>query len=143
MSSKAIICVGNRMHEADALGGLVYDALTSLPNLPGDTEIFDGGLKGLDLLGFVENRRRVVFVDALDFADGPNAVRIMEREEVAGFAVNFGHSAGLPYLFSVMPKVCSGLLPEILLIGAAGPATPPLVRQVVNGCLELIEHGYV
>ena len=131
------------MHEADALGGLVFDALMSLPCRPGDTEVFDGGLKGLDLLGLVENRRRVVFVDALDFADSPNAIRVMKREEVTGFARNYGHSAGLPYLFSVMPRVCSGPLPEILLIGAAGPATPPLVRQVVSGCLELIEHGYV
>lgn len=141
MQGQAIICIGNRLVDGDALGGRVFDALASLPALPTDTDLVDGGLKGLDLLGYVEGRHRVIFVDALDEASFEPGVRILTRETVAAFSTGYGHDAGLPYLFSLLPKVSRQPLPEILLVGAAGPATRTTVEKVVECCLEIAGHG--
>lgn len=141
MQGQAIICIGNRLVEGDALGGQVFDALVSLPALPEDTDLIDGGLKGLDLLGQVEKRRCVIFVDALDEGCFDAGVRVLTREAVAAFSTGYGHDAGLPYLFNLLPKVCSEPLPKILLVGAAGPVTQATVQKVVECCLEIAGHG--
>jgi hydrogenase maturation protease len=141
MHTQAIICIGNRLIERDALGGRVFDALADLPALPADTDLIDGGLKGLDLLGYVDGRCRVIFVDALDEASFEPGVRVLTREAVAAFSTSYGHDAGLPYLLSLLPKLCQQSLPEILLVGAAGPATPTTVEKIVECCLEIAGHG--
>lgn len=141
MQSQAIICIGNRLVERDALGGRVFDALADLPALPADTDLIDGGLKGLDLLGYIEDRRRVIFVDALDEASFEPGVRVLTQDAVAAFSTGYGHDAGLPYLLSLLPKVCQQPLPEILLVGAAGPATQTIVEKIVECCLEIAGHG--
>lgn len=141
MGSQAIICIGNRLVERDALGGRVFDALACLPALPADTDLIDGGLKGLDLLGYVEARRRVIFVDSLDEASFEPGVCVLTREAVAAFSTGYGHDAGLPYLLRLLPELCQQPLPEILLVGSAGPITPTTVANIVERCLEIAGHG--
>lgn len=141
MKGKAIICVGNRLVENDALGGCVFDALALRRDIPSDTDLIDGGLLGLELLTQVENRQRVIFVDAIDNDCSQDDVAVLDRSQAAALATGFGHAAGLPYLFAVLPSVCPEPLPEILLVGASGPATPALVAKVVERCLEVAVHG--
>jgi hydrogenase maturation protease len=140
MQRQAIICVGNRLHEGDSLGGLVYDALMAQGDVQAVADVVDGGLGGIDLLREIEPRRRVVFVDALDEISFPGGISVLCRGDVAALATGYGHGAGLPYLFSLLPKLVEDP-PEVLLLGAAGPATPSLVQDVVNRCLMLVADG--
>ena len=128
---RRIICVGNRQVPGDDLGPNVHDLLAGGP-LPDGIELIDGGLHGLDLLRAVEGAGRAVFVDALDGFGDPGTVLTLDRHQVAALADGpWGHHAGLPYLFHLLPQVCDGVVPEVLLVGAELPAGHEVVARVV------------
>jgi len=121
-----IICVGNRHVAGDDLGPRVH-ALLARSRLPQGIELVDGGLLGLDLLWAVEGAGRAVFVDAVAGFAPPGEVVMLGREAVAALAEGdgegrWGHDAGLPYLFHLLPRVCDGAMPEVMLIGMEAPA---------------------
>ena len=106
-----IICVGNRYRSGDDLGARVYDLLASR-TIDAGVELIDGGLLGLNLLRFVDNARRVVFVDAVEGFAAPGAVVALPRQAVAALADGaWGHAAGLPHLFEFLPHVCENEVP--------------------------------
>lgn len=132
-----IICVGNRHIPGDDLGPRVH-ALLAGSALPDGIDLVDGGLCGLDLLWTVEGVGRAVFVDAIaGFAD-PGEVVTLGREEVAELAEgSWGHDSGLPYLFHLLPRVCDGKMPEVMLVGAAEvSAGTSVVAAVAARALE-------
>ncbi|CUW39306.1 putative hydrogenase maturation protease [Magnetospirillum sp. XM-1] len=117
-----IICVGNRLVPGDDLGPRVHDLLAGSA-LPVGVELVDGGLRGLDLLRAVEGAARAVFVDCVEGFAPPGEVVTLARGEVADLADGaWGHDAGLPYLFAMLPLACDGEMPEVTLIGAGHPA---------------------
>ncbi len=114
---KRIICIGNCYTPEDAAGPKVYDRLLQ-HTLPHDIEVIDGGLAGLNLLRFMDGAERVVFVDNVSGFGQPNEIIVLEAEDVATLAGNeYDHSSGLTYLFRVLPEVCDGAVPQILLVG--------------------------
>ncbi|MDO8607310.1 MAG: hydrogenase maturation protease [Phaeospirillum sp.] len=130
-----IICVGNRHSPGDDLGPRVH-ALLAGSRLPGGVELVDGGLCGLDLLRVIEGAGRAVFVDAVAGFARPGEVVTLHREDVAALTEGvWGHDAGLPYLFHLLPRVCDGEVPEVLLIGAEGPAETAMVAAVAARAL--------
>ncbi len=117
---RRIVCVGNRLRPDDAAGPSVFDQL-SVTNLPADVEVVEGGLAGLDLLRVVEGSDRVVFVDQVSGAVAERGVAVLKAEDVAACApAAYDHAAGLPYLLRVLPAVCAGPVPEVLVVGVAG-----------------------
>lgn len=132
---RRIICVGNRQVPGDDLGPNVHDLLAGGP-LPRDVELIDGGLQGLNLLSVVEGAGRAVFVDALEGFCEPGTVLTLTRHQVAAVAGGpWGHHAGLPYLFHILPQVCDGTVPEVLLVGAGLPAGCEVVGRVAARAL--------
>jgi hydrogenase maturation protease len=122
-----IICVGNRLVAGDDLGPRVHDLLAGSA-LPAGIELVDGGLLGLDLLRAVEGSARAVFVDCVEGFAPPGEVVALARREVSDLADGaWGHDAGLPYLFRLLPLVCDGEMPEVTLIGAGHPAAEEAV----------------
>lgn len=136
MNASAIICLGNRFVPGDDIGCRVYDCLTSQPDLQ-DIDIIDGGLCGLDLLRVIEGRQRVVFADAVTVVDGTDNIAVLDHEEVAAYAVNYGHSAGLPYLLHMLPHVCTPPWPEITLAGVDGRADDATIHALAERCMAL------
>ena len=136
-----IICVGNRHLVGDDAGSRVFDALAAGP-LPDGVEVVDGGLGGIDLLGLVEGRRRVVFVDTVNGFGAPGEVMVLSREQAARNAVGaYGHAAGLGYLLKMLPAVCEGPMPEVLLVGVEGNASSAAIGRMADLCLILAVHG--
>lgn len=114
-----VICIGNRYVAEDAAGPRVYDALVQRL-LPPGVQVIDGGLAGLDLLRFVEGAERVVFVDRVAGL-GREKVVVMDALEAAAEGPDgYDHAAGLTYLLRVLPAVCEGVLPDVLLVGLEG-----------------------
>jgi hydrogenase maturation protease len=133
-----IVCVGNRFVPADRLGPAVFDELASRA-LPGDVEVVDGGLRGLDLLGVVERSSRVVFVDALA-AGVPGEVVVLDAVGAAAPVSAGGHDAGLDYLLRCLPHVCDAP-PPWCLVGAAGAPDADLVGRVASRAIALAGGG--
>jgi hydrogenase maturation protease len=142
MASRAVICLGNRYMPGDDLGCRVFDCLAGHPAArAADLDIIDGGLAGLDLLGLLEGRQRVVFVDALVGIASAGEVAVLAGAQVVTYASHYGHGAGLPYLLHMLPHVCAAPLPEIALVGAEGAVDAAGVRALARRSLELVRHG--
>lgn len=146
MRSTAIICLGNRFMAGDDIGCRVFDHLADTA-LPATIALIDGGLCGLDLLHLMEGKRRVIFADAVTGMATAGEIVVLNRTEVAAYAGNYGHGAGLPYLLHLLPQVCPEPLPEIALVGlesqmgTALPAKETTVRTIAARCVELAIHG--
>ncbi len=138
---KRIICIGNRYVREDAAGPAVHRRLLR-GALPPDVEVIDGGLAGLDLLRFVEGAARVVFVDAvrgLGPSERPNGagVVVLEAADAAALATDrYDHGAGLPYLLRILPQVCEGALPPVLLVGIEGTADDAVIDRAAALALQ-------
>ncbi len=139
---KRIICVGNRFHAQDAAGPAVYDRLAS-HSIPDDVEVIDGGLAGLDLLRFVEDAERVVFVDAVIGLSGTVGVVILDRADACRYAAAaaYGHAAGLTYLLQALPHVCEGAIPEVHLVGIEGDADDETIRVAAELSVSVAVDG--
>lgn len=72
MSNVVVIGIGNIYHGDDGLG--IHAVRRLRERLPGDVEIVEGGVLGLDLLPFLEGKEKAVFIDAIDAGEAPGAV---------------------------------------------------------------------
>ena len=134
-----IICVGNRFVDGDDTGPQVYDRLSHMA-LPPDVDIVDGGLLGLNLLRFAEGADRLVFVDSVSGFGREGEVLVLDAMEAAdGMAASYGHSCGLAYLLRVLPEVCEGGMPQVLLVGVEGSATEPMISRAADLSIKLAE----
>lgn len=136
---KRIICIGNCYTPEDAAGPKVYDRLLQ-HTLPHDIEVIDGGLAGLNLLRFMDGAERVVFVDNVSGFGQPNEIIVLEAEDVATFAGNgYDHSSGLAYLLRVLPEVCEGSVPQILLMGIEVGQDDGTIDKAASLALKIAE----
>jgi hydrogenase maturation protease len=141
--NKAIVCIGNRLVEADQAGLLVYDHLRRQV-LPPGVDLVEGGLAGIDLLPLLEQGGRVVFVDQVRGFAAANSIVILRGEEILaeGTAVHFDHQAGLPYLLAVLPQVCEGeMAEEVALVGLEGQCSVATIERAAALCLAIVESG--
>ncbi|MCF8086073.1 MAG: hydrogenase maturation protease [Desulfohalobiaceae bacterium] len=134
-----IICIGNRLIDRDMAGLAVFDRLQAMDMPPG-VEVIEGGLAGLDLLPLLEGVERVVFVDTVHGFTDSDQVVLLDREQIIGCleGVHYGHEAGLPYLLTVLPKVCEGRMPQdIRLVGLEDRCTPEGIVRAAALSLSL------
>lgn len=132
-----IVCIGNRHHPEDDAGPRVYSLLRGTALLRG-IELVDGGTGGLNLLTCVERAARVVFVDSVSGFGRPREVLVLDPEEVAAAASpRYDHAAGLAYLLRILPAVCEGPAPEVVIVGVEGQADPAAVAAAAELALKL------
>ncbi len=139
---KRIICVGNRFRHEDSAGPMVYDQL-AIHRLPGDIEVIDGGLAGLNLLRFMYGADRIVFIDAVNGFKPFDGVIVLNAKDASRHADTiFGHSAGLAYCLRVLPEVHDGKLPEIFVVGIEGDTDPDKILKAAKISIKIATHGY-
>ena len=140
-TKKRIICVGNRYKPEDSAGPLVYEKLAS-NELPGNIELIDGGLAGLNLLRFVDGTDRMVFIDAVNGFRPSGGVIVLDAEDASRHADTvFGHSAGLSYFLRVLPQVHDGKLPEIFVVGIEGTPDSDKIFKAAEVSLKIATLG--
>jgi hydrogenase maturation protease len=138
---KRIICIGNRYQPEDAAGPLVYEYLSQTP-LPPDVDALDGGLAGLDLLRFVEQAERVVFIDAWLGPELHERVAVFAAAEIERAASDtYGHAAGLAYMLRAWRNVADGPLPETWVVGISGVPDRDTVRAAAELSLSIARDG--
>ncbi len=128
-----IICIGNRLQAQDAAALKIYDILRTR-KLPENCRLIEGGLAGLNLLSQLEDGGRIVFVDTVTGFTGPGRTVILSVEQVIATFENGGydHAAGLPYLLAILPRVCTGSLPEeIIVLGIEYDANGDLLNDSI------------
>ncbi len=139
-----IICIGNRFVAEDTAGLAVLASLEAMRPLPATIELVEGGLAGLNLLPWLEQGGRVVFVDAVRGFAQPGEIVLLDHQEIISNLVepHFDHEAGLAYLLAVLPKVCEGDLPEeVVLVGLEGECTAETIERAAKLSLTLAARG--
>ena len=138
---KRIICIGNQYLSEDKSGYEVYQNL-SKRILPDDVEIIDGGIGGLNLLGYIDGMERIVFVDTISGFGSEGEIILLKSSEVAKLAnPTFDHSAGLPFLLRIIPEVCDGPLPQILVLGIEGFPNKKTIKKASTQALNVVFTG--
>lgn len=141
---KFLICIGNRFVGHDSGGLAVYDFLKKSQSLPEGIELIEGGLAGLNLLPFLEQGGRVVFVDAVHGFTSPGESVILDRQEIlqSSPAPHYDHEAGLAYLLAILPHVCEGEMPEeIALVGLEGECEQVVIERAARQSLRIVSQG--
>jgi len=77
-----VLGLGNILMRDEGVGVQAVQALQDRYELPPELEVVDGGTSGLDLLPYIENRDRVLFVDAVNFSKEPGYIGILENQEI-------------------------------------------------------------
>ncbi len=83
MSRKPILIlgVGNTIQTDDGVGVHVIEEMRKNP-LPKDTDLFDGGTLGYDLLGAIEGRKKVIVIDTVKGQQSPGTLYKFSPEDV-------------------------------------------------------------
>jgi len=113
-----ILGLGNILMTDEGVGVHTVNEFEKRYTVPEYVEIVDGGAAGLDLIPFIEGRRQVLMVDAVNFDREPGFVGVLRNEEIPARITEKAsmHHLGLMDVLSIVRM--SGNLPEDLcLIG--------------------------
>jgi hydrogenase maturation protease len=141
---RRIICIGNSLVGQDTAGPAVYEHLQGI-ELPAGVEVSEGGMSGLSLLPYLEQGGRVIFVDTVSGFAPPGTVVVLDQQAVINTLDegHYDHNAGLPYLLSVLPRVCEGELPEeIVLVGVEAEFDTSIIKKAAELSLLISVNGY-
>lgn len=139
----AVFGIGNILLSDDGVGVHTLNRLKDEYDLPGYVELIDGGTKGLDLLPLLEDRDKVLIIDAANFKKEPGTIDTVEGDNIPAFLSTklSVHQIGLPdMLFAA--KLMNIMPPEMCLIGIQpeSMATSTEMSEVVsNGMDPLLE----
>ena len=77
-----LIGLGNILLRDEGVGVHAVRYLEAHYESPPGLEVVDGGTSGLDLLPYIENRDRVLIVDAVNFRKEPGYIGVLKNQEV-------------------------------------------------------------
>jgi hydrogenase maturation protease len=121
-----LLGLGSILMQDDGVGVHAVKYIQEHYDTPG-LEIVDGGTSGLDLIPYIENRDRVLVVDATDFGKEPGYIDVLRDDEIPAL---FGEKASLHHiglmdvlatvqLLNIAPKeICLiGMQPQTIALG--------------------------
>jgi len=113
-----VLGIGNTLMTDDGAGVFAVHALQERYDFPDGIELIDGGTKGLDLLPYVEGKKKLLFVDAVNLGKSPGTVGELSKEEIPDhFATKISvHQISVPDLIGA-GKLLGTLPEEFHLIG--------------------------
>lgn len=142
----AILGIGNTLLKDEGIGIHVIEKMQSL-NLPNNVELIDGGTLGPDLIDFIENKDKVIIIDAVEFNQKPGTILKFSPEDFkAGQVKELSlHEVGLTEALDLVKKFNKTKFPkEILIIGIQpkkidwGMKPTDLLKNKVPEIIEII-----
>lgn len=80
-----VLGIGNLLWADEGFGVRCAEALAERFTLPPQVTVMDGGTQGLYLLPYVEEARRLLVFDAVDYGDAPGTLRVVVGDQVPRF----------------------------------------------------------
>jgi hydrogenase maturation protease len=80
--SVTVIGIGNILMKDEGIGVHALRILRERCAFPPNVELVDGGTSGLDLLSYIENRDKVLVMDAVNFGREPGYIGVIENDDV-------------------------------------------------------------
>lgn len=137
-----VVGVGNSIFSDDGVGIHAVRLLERDPRLPEGVEVLDGGTLGLELLPYVSDASRILFLDAVNTGAAPGTPVHMTAEEVLGIKTGVSvHQLGVADLISALALTATRPQ-EIILLGVQpantdwGTELSPAVASAVSDLVE-------
>ena len=80
-----VLGIGNLLWADEGFGVRCAEELTQAYELPATVRVMDGGTQGLYLLPYVQQAKRLIVFDAVDYGLEPGTVKLVEDGEVPRF----------------------------------------------------------
>jgi hydrogenase maturation protease len=146
LNEALVLGIGNLLWADEGFGVRCVEAFAATWALPPGATWMDGGTQGLYLLPYVQDARRLLIFDAIDFGLEPGTLRVLEGSAVPcylGARKTSLHQTGFQEVLAC--AALAGHLPEpLVLIGVQpvelddyGGSLRPLVRARVPEAVEL------
>ncbi len=126
MKEIIIVGIGNTLMSDDGAGVFAVQELDKRYEFAENVELLDGGTKGLELLPFVEGKKKMLFIDAVNFNEKAGTVGELTQQEIPDyFATKLSvHQIALPDLIGA-GKLLGTLPEEYHLIGIQPESIEP------------------
>ncbi len=141
-SDTMVVGVGNTILSDDGLGVHAARLLQSDPRVPAGVEILDGGTLGLELVPYVSDASRILFLDAVDSGSSPGTYVRMTGGELLGLSGGFSvHQLGIADLIAVL-ALASTKPQDIVVLGVQpantdwGTSLSPAVEATLTHLVE-------
>lgn len=85
MSATVVLGIGNTLWADEGFGAKTALRLAASGKVPEGVEVIDGGTQGLYLLPLVQEARRLLVFDAVDFGRAPGEVIVLRDGEIPAF----------------------------------------------------------
>ena len=131
MAELTVLGIGNILMSDEGVGVRLVQAVRELRDWPDDIEFVDGGAGGLNLLGFIEDARRLVVFDAADMGLAPGESRVVGPEQLAREDVDhFVSMHDVPFMETL--KLCEQFSrrPALIRIMVVQPASLEFSRSL-------------
>ncbi len=117
MKKVLILGIGNILQSDDGVGVHIANAIMeSGIDLPEEVEVADGGTAGFDLIPLMQEKDRVVIIDALNTDDYPGSVYRFSAQHIRCSSNRISlHDVGLADVIHVLDLM--GKRPEIEIVG--------------------------
>jgi hydrogenase maturation protease len=141
-----LLGIGNVLWADEGFGVRCVEAFADVWDLPPGAGIMDGGTQGLYLLPYVQDARRLIIFDAIDFGFEPGTLHVLEGDQVPcylGARKTSLHQTGFQEVLAC--AALAGQLPDpLVLIGVQpvqledyGGSLRPAVRAQIPRAIEL------
>jgi hydrogenase maturation protease len=84
-SDVLVLGIGNLLWADEGFGVRCAEVLAAQYELPAAVRVMDGGTQGLYLLPYVQQAKRLIVFDAVDYGLEPGTVKLVEDDEVPRF----------------------------------------------------------
>ncbi len=145
-----VIGVGNILMQDEGVGPKVAEILRNNYTFYPEIEIIDGGTLGLDLLPYIENYKKILLIDVVNFQEKPGFIKILKGEEIPPYLKTklSVHHVGVQDLLEVarlmdiMPEelILVGIQPESIDLGLdLTPTIAGRLNLLIEEVLKILE----
>ncbi|MGA3044804.1 MAG: HyaD/HybD family hydrogenase maturation endopeptidase [Bryobacteraceae bacterium] len=141
-SDTVVVGVGNTILSDDGAGVHAARRLQDDPRVPQGVTILDGGTLGLELIPYVSDASRVLFLDAVNSGEAPGTLARMTGNELLGTSGGMSvHQLGVADLIAALALV-SAKPQDIVVLGVQpantdwGTSLSPDVEAALQGLVD-------
>jgi hydrogenase maturation protease len=138
-----VLGVGNTLLKDEGIGVRVAEKMMKM-ELPPDVEVLDGGVKGLDLLYCIEDRERVIVIDAVKAGAPPGTLFRFTDKDLAGKKGILRSGHGIDFSDVVNMATLMGNKPDIVFLGIepadldVGMDLSPMIEENIPILINLV-----
>lgn len=139
-----ILGLGNLLLKDEGVGVVVVQRIKDMA-LPSDVEVMDGGTKGLDLLYYIEGRKKVIVIDAVRAGEPPGTMYRFTDKDIADKKGLFRSAHGIDFTDALkFAEFFKNKPDEVIFIGIEpesldeGLELSPIIEKRIPIIIELV-----